>query len=123
MAEYHCKTCGQEISPTVFEFRGPGNCEDCDRKEAMKRPTLFECQFITLSEFLSEEEYEIVSELITNAFTWGDTEVVLVTPAALRDVLDQRATWDRCEVEEMNAAQKVRDAMEIVGDSVYVNLY
>lgn len=87
-----------------------------------KGPTLYECQFFTLSEVLTPDEYETVSEILDNNFTWGDSEVVLVKPADIRLVFDERAMYRRT-VKEMDAVQKVRDAMDQMGDSVYVNLY
>lgn len=68
--------------------------------------------YVRLCEILSEEDLEIIELAIGHDFTWGDTDVVLVSQEALLDSIGRRFTWARRDVHEMEAAQRVRYALE-----------
>lgn len=83
------------------------------------RPTLFECQFIELSNILTDEEYDQLSDYLSDHFTWGDTSIVLVTQDQLRDALDACLLKTSLPTEII---EKVYKAMDDVGSSAFVNL-
>lgn len=82
-------------------------------------PKIFECQFITLSEELSQEDYEVISDMITNYFTWGDTSMCLVNQDDFKRVIARRNLTDQ----RMSAVERLEKILDQLGDSTYINLY
>lgn len=113
---YVHKDCPDAVN--VIDVRDGQNTEVVE----VPRPVIQECQFITLSDLLSADEYQYVCDVVTNHFSWGDTMICLVDQANLRSALEAKAKGSRNQWEE-HTISKVLEAMDDVGDSVYVNLY
>jgi hypothetical protein len=48
-------------------------------------------RYVDIREYLSPDEYDTFCQMVTNDFSWGDTDLVLVSNGRLNAVLCKRA--------------------------------